>query len=148
MGHFLPFQPLDNLENQNFNIEKNTWRYYHFTYIIWWMVPEIWSMTNIIFCHSGPFFALLPSYGPKKSKFSKKNGKNTWRYYHFTKINNSHMIYGSSDMECNGQNVLLFWTISCPFNSVTTQKTKILKKGKKYLEISSFYISVQKIMIR
>ena len=30
LGHFLPFQPLDNLENQN--IEKNTWRYYHFTH--------------------------------------------------------------------------------------------------------------------
>ena len=31
LGHFFPFQPLDNLENPNFNIEKNTWRYYHFT---------------------------------------------------------------------------------------------------------------------
>ena len=40
--------------------------------IIWCMVPEIWSMTDIIFCHSGPFFALLPLYGPRKSKFSKK----------------------------------------------------------------------------
>ena len=40
--------------------------------IIWCMVPEIWSMTDIVFCHSGPFFALLPSYGPRKSKFSKK----------------------------------------------------------------------------
>ena len=27
LGHFLSFQPLDNLENQNFNFEKNTWRY-------------------------------------------------------------------------------------------------------------------------
>ena len=33
LGHFLPFQPLDNLQNQNFNIEKNTWRYYHFTHL-------------------------------------------------------------------------------------------------------------------
>ena len=30
LGHFLPFQPLDKKENQNFNTEKNTWRYYHF----------------------------------------------------------------------------------------------------------------------
>ena len=30
LGHFLPFQPPDNLENQNSNIEKNTWRYYQF----------------------------------------------------------------------------------------------------------------------
>ena len=33
LGHFLPFQPPDNLENQNFNIEKNTWRYYYFTHL-------------------------------------------------------------------------------------------------------------------
>ena len=29
LGHFLPFQPLDQLENQNVNIAKNTWGYYH-----------------------------------------------------------------------------------------------------------------------
>ena len=29
LGHFLSFQPLDNLANQNFDSEKNTWRYYH-----------------------------------------------------------------------------------------------------------------------
>ena len=114
--------------------------------IIWCMVPEIWSATDIIFCHSGPFFALLPPYGPKKSKFSKKNGKNTWRYYHFTNITNSYMIYGSSDKEYNGQNFLSFWTIFCPFDSLTNQKIKILEKWKKSLEISSFYISVQKII--
>ena len=42
---FLPFQPLDNLENQNFNIEKHTWRYHlfpHFnhkrqSYDIWFL---------------------------------------------------------------------------------------------------------------
>ena len=27
---------------------------------IWCMVPEIWSMTDRIFCHFGPFFAFLP----------------------------------------------------------------------------------------
>ena len=32
LGHFLPFQLLDTLENQNFNIEKNT-RRYHFTHL-------------------------------------------------------------------------------------------------------------------
>ena len=33
LSQFLSFQPLDNLEDQNFNIEKNTWRYYHFAYL-------------------------------------------------------------------------------------------------------------------
>ena len=31
--HFLPFQSPKKLENQNLKIEKNTWRYYHFTYL-------------------------------------------------------------------------------------------------------------------
>ena len=30
LGHFLPFQPSENPENQNFRIKKNTWKYYHF----------------------------------------------------------------------------------------------------------------------
>ena len=50
--------------------------------IIWCMVPEMRSMTDSIFCHFGPFFALLPHYQPEKSKFW-KNKKNPWRY-HFT----------------------------------------------------------------
>ena len=32
------------------------------------MLPEIWSMTDIIFYHFGPFFALLPHYQPQKIK--------------------------------------------------------------------------------
>ena len=28
--------------------------------IIWCMVPEIWNVTYKIFCHFGPFFAILP----------------------------------------------------------------------------------------
>ena len=113
------------------------------------MVPEIWSTTDIIFCHSGPFSALLPPLWTQKIKINKKkNRKNTWRYHHFTNINDSHMMYGSSDMECNGQNFLSFWNIFCPFNSLKAQKIEIFKKWKKSLKISSFYISAPKIMIR
>ena len=36
------------------------------------MVPEIWSATDRIFSHYGPFFALLPPYGPRKSKLKKR----------------------------------------------------------------------------
>ena len=42
-------------------------------------------------------------------------------------INDSHMIYGSSNMECNRQNFLSFWTIFCPFPPLTNQKIKIWK---------------------
>ena len=91
------------------------------------MVPEIRSMTDIIFCHSGLFFPLLP---PPKDP---ENVKNNWRYYHFTNINNSHMNYGTSDMECNGQIFLSFWTILCPLNPLTTRKIQIWKNEKNTL---------------
>ena len=56
--------------------------------IIWYMVPEIWSAADRIFCHYGPSFALLHpllSYRPRKSKFW-KNEKKPWRYYHFINV--------------------------------------------------------------
>ena len=59
------------------------------------MLPEMWSATDIIFCHSGSFFTLTPPL-TLKLKIWKKNLK-TWRYYPFTHVtmNEDHMIYGS-----------------------------------------------------
>ena len=37
-------------------------------------------------------------------------------------INENHMMYGSWDMECDVQNLLSFWTISWPFNTLATWK--------------------------
>ena len=39
--------------------------------IIWSMVPETWSATDRNFCHSGPFFALLPTMDPENQNFEK-----------------------------------------------------------------------------
>ena len=59
------------------------------------------------------------------------------------------MLYCSWDMVRDRCNCYFsFWAIFCPFTPLTAQKIKILKKWKKCLEISSFYISVPKIMIR
>ena len=105
------------------------------------MVPEIWRATDIIFCHSGLFFAPLPPYGPRKSKFWKK-WKKHMKILSFDKYrwqSNFTNIDGSSDMECNGHNFLSFWTVHCSFTSLTTPKKKILKKWKNCLEILSFY---------
>ena len=55
------------------------------TKVIWGMVPEIQSKTDRSFCHFGPFFALLPDYQLRKSKFL-KNEETIWRYYHFTHV--------------------------------------------------------------
>ena len=57
------------------------------------------------------------------------------------------MMYASWDMVRDGCNYFLFWAIFCPFTPVTSWKMKILKKWKKHLEISPFYICVLKIII-
>ena len=100
------------------------------------MVPEIWSMTHRIFCHFGPFFALLQKTTQKQHKKSKfwKTEKKTPRdiiILHMCTINDNHTMYGSWDMKCDGQNFLSFWTIFCTFIPLTTRKIKILKNWKK-----------------
>ena len=35
------------------------------------MVPEIWRVTDRIFCDFGPFFALLPPNNPENQNFEK-----------------------------------------------------------------------------
>ena len=35
---------------------------------------------------------------------------------HMYTINYNHMIYGSWDIKCDGENVLSFWTFFCPFS--------------------------------
>ena len=94
------------------------------------MVPEIWSTTDRNFCHSGPFFALLPPYGPRKSNFwENEKTPEAIIILQMRTINDSHMIYGSWDTECNGQNVLSFWTVFCPFTPLKTQNFDKLKKS-------------------
>ena len=83
LGHLLPFYPH---QNPKIKILKNLLEISYYTYIpkiIWSVVPEIPSETGRIYCHSGPYFALLPPYELKKSKFWKSK-QHTWRYYHFT----------------------------------------------------------------
>ena len=79
LGHFLLFQPLENLENQNFNIEKNTWRYYHFIHLHHkWQSYDIWFLryaTDIIFCHSRLFFCPFTPLCTQKIKIFKKMEK-------------------------------------------------------------------------
>ena len=46
-------------------------------------------------------------------------------------INDSHMMYGSWDMECNRQNFLSFWTVFLLFYPTNNQKNKIFEKKEK-----------------
>ena len=113
-------------------------------------------MTNvIIFHHFGAFFALLPRpprppNSLKNKNFKKmKNNSGDIIILHKRTANYDQMMHGSWDMEHDRCNCYFsFWAVFCPFTPLTTQKIKILKKWKKHLEISSFYICVPKIMIR
>ena len=53
--------------------------------------------------------------------------------------NDNHMMYGSWDRVCNRQIFFSFWTIFCPFTSLTTQKIKILKKWKTCLSFWTIF---------
>ena len=69
--------------------------------IIWCMVPEILSNTDMIFCQFGLFFAFSPPLTTQKIKILKK-----WKkllviiILHMSIINKNHMMYDSWDMEC------------------------------------------------
>ena len=58
------------------------------------------------------------------------------------------MLYYAWDMAHDWCNCFFsFCAIFCPLTPLTAQKMKISKKWKKYLEISSFYTSVPKVII-
>ena len=98
------------------------------------MMYGSWDMEHdrqffVIPDHFLPFY---PTMDPQNQNFQKnEKKKNTWRYYHLTNISDSHMMYGSSNMECNGQKFLSFWTVFCPFTPLTTRKITIWKNERK-----------------
>ena len=86
---------------------------------------------------------------PKKSKFWKNEKKpGDIIILHMCIKNYDQMMYGSWDMVHDGCNYFSFWAIFCPFTPLTAWKIKILKKWKKHVEMSSFWICVSEIMIR
>ena len=112
--------------------------------IIWCMVPEIWSATDIIFSHFRPFFAVLPHLQPEKSKLKKKNTKKKKRVeiYYFTQVYQKSWSYAIPFLrftfvdECNCY--FSFWAI---FWAI------FFLKWEKRPEIS-LYTCLPKIMIR
>ena len=138
--HSLPFQPLDNPENQNFKTEKKT----HGDIILHictitenHMMYGSWDME-----HHGEaflsFWAILHFYSPnswKNQNFEEmKKAPGDTIILHMCNINENHMIYGSWDMEHDRLNFLSSWTVFCLFTPLTTRKTKILKKMNKTSE--------------
>ena len=96
------------------------------------MLTQIWTATDIIFCHFRPSFALLLHYWPWKLKFG-KNVKKPWRYYPFTHVHHNSRSYDVWSLRYKVQTTELF-VILGHFHLLallTTQKIKILKKIKK-----------------
>ena len=92
------------------------------------MIYGSWDMElNRIFCHFGPFFALLPL-SNQKIKILKK-WKNAWRYFHFTLAYHKWQPYHVWFLRYEAQHNFLF--ILKHFLHLPHQKIKILKTLKK-----------------
>ena len=99
--------------------------------IVWCMVPEIWSVTDRIFCQFGPFLPFYHPNIPKNQNFEKlKKTPGDIIILHMCTTNENHMVNGSWYIKRDGQIFLSFWTIFSPFTSLKSQKMKLLEKWK------------------
>ena len=103
-------------------------------------------------CNYWSFWAIFcpftPRNIPKNQNFEKiKKMPGDIIILHKSIKNYDQMVYDSWDIAHDKCNYFSFWAIFCPLTPVTSQKIKILRKWKKYLE-TSFYISLPKMMIR
>ena len=106
LGHFCPFSTLTTQKIKNWKKHLQVLSFCTFA-PQWCMVPEMWSATDIIFSHSELFFAFTPC-GSRKSKFWKNEKTTQDIILQMCTINDSHMMYDSSGMECNKQNFMSF----------------------------------------
>ena len=139
-----PLPPPTQPRKSNFwKNQKIAWRYYHFIHVYhewqsWWTTPEIWSATDRIFCHF--FLPFLHFYPLTIRKIKMRKTPGDISILQMCTINDNHMVYGSWDMEPDGQNVLPFWTIFAllPLKNQNFENTKktpgdiILQKCTKY----------------
>ena len=135
---FCPFtSPLPPNDPEYQNFEKKCLEILSFyTYMCIINEDHIYSSWNIRcdrqrnIWHFGPFFAFQPLDNLENQDFDIEKTPGDIIILHICTIIHNHMIYGSWDMECNGQNFLSFWTIFCLFTPLTAQKIKILKNEK------------------
>ena len=109
----------------------------------WCMVPKMWS-TPEFFVTLDQFLPFYPTNNPENQNYEKmKKKKPIWRYHHFTLASHIMIIWCTIREICSATDK--FFAILDQFYLFippTTQKTKILKKCKKLLNISSFYTIV------
>ena len=106
-----PFQPPQTAGNENVNIDKNIWSYYHFTHLHnKWQSYDYGSWDMECNRHNFLWFwrvlCLLPLLWTQKMKILENILKTPEDIIilQICTINDSHMTYSSWDMECDRQN--------------------------------------------
>ena len=93
------------------------------------MVPEIWSMTDIIFCCFGPFFAFYSPNNPENQNFVKMN-KNPGDLIILHKCTKNHDHIVPETWHVTDVIFIFHFELSLPFYPLTAQKIKIKKNQK------------------
>ena len=141
------FTPLTIQEIKIWKNEKNAWIYYHFTdvYHNWKSyIYGSWDMEHVtdrIFCQFELFFCpFTPLTTWKNQNFEniKKQLGDSISLLMCT-INQINMMYGSWDIKMKNWVFCHFGPFFCFFTTLISQKIKILKTWKNYLEILSLY---------
>ena len=115
---FLLFQPLNNVENQNFYIKRKAPEDIIILHICIindkHMMYGSWDIECIrqFFVILNRFLPFYPSMDPENQTFLKMDKTPEGIVL---QMRYSHLFYGSWDTECRRQNILLFWAIFCPF---------------------------------
>ena len=90
------------------------------TTIIWSTVSEIWSETDKMFCHFGPFFSPLQ---PGKSKFLKnEKASGDVIILQMCTKNQNHMVFASCNMEYNRQFFVISGHFLCFYPTIDPKK--------------------------
>ena len=130
---FCPFSPLTTRKIKILTMKKTPQGYYHFTHLhhkwksydVWFLRYGAWQTIFVILDHFLPFY---PPRDPENQNFEKmQETPEDIFILQMCTINDSHMMYGSWDVEYNGQNFVILDPF-LPFYPLTTQKIKILKK--------------------
>ena len=140
---FLPFYPPNNPKNENFEkLEKTsediiilhvcTINHNHIMHGSWDMKHDRQNFLSFwtVLC---PFPLQTIKKNQNFEKMKKVPGEII--ILHMSTINDSHMMYGSWDIEHGRQDHWIILDHFLPYNPLTTQKIKILKKWKKPWEI-------------
>ena len=125
MGNFLPFyqHPNDDPKNQNFEKKwKKCLEIIFYTYMCIinedHMIYGSWKIRHDR-QKSLSFWPIICPFSPlttwKVKILTLKKTPGDIIILHISTINDSHMIYGSWDTECDRHNFLSFWTIFCLF---------------------------------